>query len=610
MLAQLVPVPASPSPQLRSLAALIKTKREAGTKFVMMLGAGASISSGVLPTQQLMEQLVEKYAPDLAKGSVEERFDSLWQRSSPDDRRLFLEPYLRREPSNGYEQLALAIQAGFFDLILTFNYDTLVEQALRKIGFNDFRVIVRGEIESGQMERLVDRPSASFTLLKLHGSLFGADVFLFDRAEMITYPPEIESLVKKLTRRDIIICGYGFNDLCVVNAFSREGGDVFNVDPGGVPRYLSPILMDRRSRERAIEGDAARFDRFMGELYRELVAPPPPPPALQLPGAKRVNSFKFLAAYDNDSSDRAWFFGRKALTRQLLSKLQNDGGILLHLIGPPKCGKTSLVRAGLMARLPADAFAPPIYLRCRSDLATQLSDEVIRRCPGADRANLTAALVALGAAAEKPTVLILDQFERSVTRHHNGPDWNKFVPLFDALRQAASAKLRLLFVTSDESHYILMAKAKLPEALREAVEVEPFTVKRIRIIARHLLKASGRSFEPDLWDELMKKFDDPERPLPFTLVHLQSLCYLLVLDSCTNLDQYRRLVGTELEAALDGAIAYDVLNFLEDLPTVRERGLVRSFMRGVPVPIKRAIASFIKERFMDLMKDSQYPETL
>jgi hypothetical protein len=610
MLAQPAAGPASLSPQIHSLAALIKTKREAGTKFVLMLGAGASISSGVAPTQQLMEELVEKFAQGLDKGSVEQRFDALWQRSTPDDRRLFLEPYLRREPSSGYEKLALAIQAGFFDLVLTFNYDTLVEQALKKIGFTDFRVIVRGEIESGQMERLVDRPSASLTLLKLHGSLFGADVFLFDRAEMFTYPPEIESLVKKLTRRDIIICGYGFNDLCVVNAFSRQGGDVFNVDPGGVPRYLSPILIDRHSRERAIEGNAARFDRFMNELYRELVAPPPPLPAPPLPGAKRVNPFKFLAAYDNDSVDREWFFGRMVLTRQLLGKLRSDGGILLHLIGPPKCGKTSLVRAGLMARLPVDVFAPPIYLRCRSDLVTQLSDEVKRRCPGADHTSLTSALVALGAGVEKPTVLILDQFERAVTRQHNGPDWSKSVPLFDALRQAASAKLRLLFVTSDESHYILMAKARLPEALREAVEVEPLTVKRTRIIARHLLKASGSSFETDLWDELMRKFEDLERPLPFTLAHLQSLCYLLVLNSCTTLDQYRRLVGTELEAALDLAIEYDVLNFLEDLPTVRERGLVRSFMRGVPVPIKRAIASFIKERFIDLMKDSQYPETL
>jgi len=124
----------------------MRLKKRQGDKFVLMLGAGASMSSGVKSTPRLMEELLAQYGADLnGSDRLEDRFDKLWQRTSDRDRRALLQPYLEHEPSVGYAKLAALIEAGYFDLALTFNFDDLVEKALNGIGFSDYKRVIRGE---------------------------------------------------------------------------------------------------------------------------------------------------------------------------------------------------------------------------------------------------------------------------------------------------------------------------------------------------------------------------------------------------------------------------------------------------------------------------------
>ena len=90
--------------RVRMLAQFIKDKKKRGEKFVVMLGAGASLSSGIKLTATIMEQLVASH-PGAATGSVEDRFDALWAQSSPGDRAAMLEPYLDGTPSPGFRKL-------------------------------------------------------------------------------------------------------------------------------------------------------------------------------------------------------------------------------------------------------------------------------------------------------------------------------------------------------------------------------------------------------------------------------------------------------------------------------------------------------------------------
>src|SRR6267154_26075 len=109
--------------RIRNLAQFLKDKKNTGDKFVLMLGAGASLSSGVKPTAALMEEILKTFGRGLDKGTISERFDELWHQSSENDRKRFLEPQLNCSPSRGYECLADIIRMGFIDLIVTFNFD-------------------------------------------------------------------------------------------------------------------------------------------------------------------------------------------------------------------------------------------------------------------------------------------------------------------------------------------------------------------------------------------------------------------------------------------------------------------------------------------------------
>ena len=215
-------------PRVKNLAAQMRMKKEQGEeKFVLLLGAGASISSGVPPTSTIMAELLKQYDNENTGGDTAQRFDQLWNRTPDTMRRGFLQPYLKlpTPPSVGYEKLAELIRAGYFDVVVTFNFDTLLETSLQNIGF-EFKSIIRGEINQDEMQKLVDTKEWRFKLLKLHGSLKSADYFLFDASEMHRYPEAIEALVKNLTRRDIVVCGYAFNDNCVTRAFAERGGSI------------------------------------------------------------------------------------------------------------------------------------------------------------------------------------------------------------------------------------------------------------------------------------------------------------------------------------------------------------------------------------------------
>ncbi|MGH7487523.1 MAG: hypothetical protein ACREMY_18260, partial [bacterium] len=159
------------SAQISTLAQLMELQRTSGSKFVLMLGAGASLSSGIKLTGTLMQELLDKFGADIPQeGDLADRFDVLWKRSTAEQRRLFLSPYLDHEPAKGYLKLARLIQEGYFDLAITFNYDDLLRKALQQVGFHDYHQVIRGETDPVKITQLVESPPARFTILKLHGS--------------------------------------------------------------------------------------------------------------------------------------------------------------------------------------------------------------------------------------------------------------------------------------------------------------------------------------------------------------------------------------------------------------------------------------------------------
>lgn len=596
--------------RVKDLAQMMRAKKASGERFVLMLGAGASISSGIHPTKHIIETLVGSFGRAIPGDTLEDRFDLLWQHASPDDRLRMLEPYLSKPPSAGYRDLAEIVRLGYFDIVLTFNFDRLLETALNEAGFHDYQVLSRGETEMSAIERMIRSRQPGLRILKLHGSLRSADYFLFSKEEMLNYPKDLEAIVSEVTGRDIIICGYAFNDMCLLKAFNtgRDAGAIYFVNPSGAVDNIKGFLAGRRSKDRVIGGDLGRFDAFAGALLRELTVAP------QVPSSEpRRNLFKFLDYYQEDQ--RPWFHGRRSLTRTLLRRFSGNGFSSMFMYGKAKVGKTSFVRAGLIPYLDPTAH-DVIYLRCRKDLEQQLRIELDRRFPGVLAEPTWEAVAArVAETTSKKVVVFLDQFEhtcRAVAR--STADREALLQFLQALSHAAAPQFRIVFVAVNESDTLaLMMHVQDPR--REVIEVKPLPPRRVQSIVRHAARQGGVTLNPTYVTAVCEEYerslhDTGDRPT-FTLTHVQTICYYLVRGfQPPNWSGYDGLPAGLLAALESIRGETSLVDFLDDLPP-EERRLVRTFLKALcdPEGNTRKVLEFLRKRFPEL-KEDRYPEPI
>ncbi len=581
--------------KITSLANLIQAKRQAEQKFAVMLGAGASISSGVKPTEALMTELVGKYGQHLGGEDLRERFDKLWSSTPEQTRDVYLRPYLDQRPSPGYGRLAGLLRDGYCDLVITFNYDNLVEAALSQAGLRagfEFQVIIRGDHKDERVASMMGAKDPRIKILKLHGSLRSGNTFLFSEEEMSNYPEPIEQLVAGLTRQGMIVCGYGFADMCVMRAFASKGDSIYCVNPKAPPN-LKSFLVSRRSTDNVIDKEDGYFDNFFEQLHGALNRAGPEPQR-----KPEINPFKFLDSYD--ASEKEWFLGRRGLTRRVLQKLNGSGCAAIHIVGPEKVGKTSLVRAGILARLDPERYFP-VYLRCRPDLERCLP-EFLRERLGLDLNGSDLATTLRRLAAARPqqrVILILDQFERVARRYQDNEAGRKELrSCLQTLCQAGGSNLTVVLVAVDDVMYV---KQLVPLG-SEMIDVPRLEARRVGRIVRLLARGAGIRLDPQVIEAMTKRYMESVGSLnPFTLAHLQALGNLLCTKTHVDLAAYEEALGQHLEG-LDRAInRYDILSSVEDCPLEEQRVLLRNILKIVSPSSRQGIAEFLRDHFTELL---------
>lgn len=560
----------------------------------MMLGAGASLKSGIKPTTQIMSELLEQFGGGIEGPDLRHRFNQLWGQWDEKQKNQYLMPYLNADPSPGYAPLAAAIRQGYIDTIVTFNFDRLLQKALVSAGLHedeDFKVIVRGDHADDRLIALMDLPEPRIKILKLHGSLTGA-TFLWSEREMLNYPPSIEKLVAGLTARPIVICGYGFQDTCVLRAFSPDGGAIYCVNPDGIPSGLRGFMINRRSENLVIDGPDGRFDSFFALVADSLNGPPPGGNTVA-----RKNPFKFLESHG--VADAQWFLGRDDETQDLTHKVKQQTKPLICLIGPPKSGKTSLVRAGMMARLDEERDMP-VYLRCRGNLDQSLSAELCKLLPGEPPGgNGVSMLRRLAGITTQHVVVILDQFERVLTQQPRAGVGKECLKCFRQLADVNCSNLTVVCVSRNESD---LSTALLPIVAQMAAQIDflflaDMEPAQVRDVIRGLAARAGFEMAPQIVDEIRDEYARGlESEQPFSLAHVQAICHMLCEKGTTDLELYRRLIREERPALELGINRCDIINFIEDVPNCEERSLLRDLIRLVSHPeCNQKIVNYVRE---------------
>lgn len=589
------------NPMILDLASLIReTRAQTGRKCVLMLGAGASIGSGAKLTSAIMEELVSKYRQADTEGSISDRFDRLWRGSDADARDLYLKPYLELKPSAGYRHLADLIKREYFDTIVTFNFDQLMETALAESGCEHL-VIVRGEYHADEKVRAaMESARPRVKILKMHGGLKGGDTLLFDRTEMHGYPDVINGLLQDLTRQQIIVCGYAFEDTCVLRAFSERGSSIFCVNPGGAPPKLQPILLKRKSDNWVFDKDWGRFDSFFEGLHKALTEDVTP---RQRP---KANPFKFLVSYDVRDKDR--FHGRRKLIKEIAENLTMKRPKVFHLAGPSKAGKTSLVRAGIVANLDPELFLP-IYARCQNPLETWLPTLIGRVLPSANSTeDIKTAINRLADSTKKHVVLVLDQFERVVNRYRDTEaDQGQLLQCLNGLGNHALPNLTVLFV----GEYSISYLKAIMKTKAEWIEVPRLERRKMGAIVRYQARKAGIHFEPAVIAALMKRYEETTTSnRPFSLAHVQAVCNLLASSTRVDVASYNEVIQNYSDVLDEVLNVCDIVSFVEDIPDEPGRNLFRKVMKVIPGESKKFLALYLKENFQDLFTPPEFVEIL
>jgi len=572
--------------EITDLANLIKALRAENKRFVLMLGAGASVSSDVPNARAMMKEAVERYATGASGGSIEDRFDQLM--NGPEaNRRTILKPYLDKKPSLGYRFLAELIRDGYFETVITFNFDTLLEKALHDVGVHDFTTIIRGEFEDSKLALAARQPGIK--ILKLHGSLKGVSSFIFAREDLVDYPKPIRDTVEELTAGDILVCGYAYGDQCVITSFSKDGpGNVVIVDPN--PAQMLRDVARKRKGSYAFPGNDGRFDDFFGSLSAALKnGPDSIHPADQ-------NPFKFLEAYRTE--DREWFFGREEEVHEVSGMLRGDLGRAFFVSGPSKAGKTSFIRAGLMPVLKPE----PLYLRCQADLEKWLPAELARRYPAAPATDLGAALKAL-TPAESRFYLILDQFERVVRPYEQKPKGREeFVAFLKGLMAQTPPAMTIVYVATES---VLLLSTVMALGVAQHYTTVKCDAATIGKVIHKLAEQAGIGLDPEIIQQFQDRCGDPKEV--FTLAHVSAVCHLLCdagkLDTLT----LKRILEDHQDTLNRMINQYDVIGFIEDIPfDAAARALLPRMLKVVSKEGRQNLAECLTSHFGELFPTLAY----
>jgi len=265
---------------------LIKKRINSTPNFALLVGGGASVSSGVKPTSQMMAEWRQQlYRQSGSTDNFDEwlktqdwyedeeeysiLFEKLYDR--PSQRRIYVEECVKdAKPSWGYIYLSNIIAHNYFNVVFTPNFDDLLNEAC--FMYANCRPIVCSHDSAVADIRVTSlRPK----IIKLHGD------FLYDSIkntirETVSLEKNMQDKFMQFAREyGLVVVGYRGNDRSIMDILDMmirsEGylphGLYWCIHKGSkVCKKLDRLL--RREKVYLVEIDG--FDEFMAELHKEL----------------------------------------------------------------------------------------------------------------------------------------------------------------------------------------------------------------------------------------------------------------------------------------------------------------------------------------------------
>ncbi len=242
---------------IKRLANLMRERKETGEPpYVLVLGAGATLSSGCRAMRDVVQEVVGHY--DL------KQFFEIMDSLSETERYTRLQAFFQEpNPSPGYRRLAELIKDGYFDVILSTNFDFLLENAFFVVGLKaeDVEVLVNGRESEDYILKALERRTPRIKLLKLHGDLKARNM-AFTPKEIFEFGQKVENVLVKYLNGDVLIIGHEMRDDDINRCIRGDGGALWYVHPEepAVESFIWRAMQVRPST--VISSEAAHLTTF------------------------------------------------------------------------------------------------------------------------------------------------------------------------------------------------------------------------------------------------------------------------------------------------------------------------------------------------------------
>jgi SIR2-like domain len=262
--------------------------------FAVLLGSGLSRAAEIPTGWEITIDLIRRVA--LAQGVSDQPDWATWYRqttrqepnysallqelaASPSERRSILQGYIeptetdreegRKVPTAAHYALADLVCSGYIRVIITTNFDRLIENALHERGVEP--TIVASVDALAGAEPIIH---SSCYILKLHGDYRDARILNTD-AELTAYPAEYDALLDRIfDEHGLIVCGWsGEWDIALRAAFMRAPNrryPVYWAARGWLRAAAAQELVDHRGARIIPITDADSFFKGLRERVETL----------------------------------------------------------------------------------------------------------------------------------------------------------------------------------------------------------------------------------------------------------------------------------------------------------------------------------------------------
>ncbi|MFI7589599.1 helix-turn-helix domain-containing protein [Spongisporangium articulatum] len=308
-------------------------------------------------------------------------------------------------------------------------------------------------------------------------------------------------------------------------------------------RHVPPLTMPEAFRALLVAlevTEPAEQEEWVEALRRVRRAPGPRPSSADL-----VGPYRGLAAYEPD--DAEWFFGREDLVAQLRGRV--DAGGVTVVVGVSGAGKSSVLRAGLVAQLRADGV--PFALLTPGEHPLENLERALG--PGA-------------------RVLVVDQFEELFTLTTDEEERQAFLARLETVDGPVVLGLRADFYARVLAYPWLQRAAQAGQLV-----VGPMTEAQLRRAVLGPATKAGVEVEPALLEVLVRDLPPEPAALPL-LSHALLAMWSRSGHGDQRLEHYRAVGGVTHAIAVTADEVFDALD--EEHREIARR----MFLRLVTVP--------------------------